>query len=195
VILQSSKPEPFFSHGWNTDETRTEKSVRSVLRREDNPPNSVPALEPNLVTNVSAICVQSVFHPWLNCIVPAKSLSENSGVRLCRPRPAAARNEVSARWIHRASLRLVFDTAALLFRQTLNRIHAVQVMMDEFYSTQRTPRTRSCAEKKRSSSRTQFGELAKRSNLRVRSRPLRLCVLLPQLPTAWIRLRRQPNLD
>ena len=53
------------------DETQTGKSVRSVLRSEDNPLNSVLALEPKLVTNVSAICVQSVFHPWLNCIGPA----------------------------------------------------------------------------------------------------------------------------
>ena len=55
-----------------TDETQTEKSVRSVLRCEDNPLNIVPALEPKLVTNVSAIWVPSEFHPWLNCMVPGK---------------------------------------------------------------------------------------------------------------------------
>ena len=62
------------------DETQTGKSVRSVLRSEDNPLNSVLALEPKLVTNVSAICVQSVFHPWLNCIGPAETCSAPVGI-------------------------------------------------------------------------------------------------------------------
>ena len=66
-----TKPELFFSHGWNTDETRIEKFVPSFLRRVNYSPNSAPALEPNLVTNLSAISVQSVFNPWLNCIVTA----------------------------------------------------------------------------------------------------------------------------
>jgi len=71
---------------------------------------------------------------------------------------------------------------ATLFRQAFSRIHAVQVMGAEFYATQRAPRTRSCAEKKRLSSRTRFGELAKHSNLRAPPRPLRLCVQFPQPP-------------
>jgi len=70
-----------------------------------------------------------------------------------------------------------------IFRQALSRIHAVQVMSDEFYSTQRTPRTRSCAEKKRSSSRTRFGELTKRSNLRVPSRSFASSASLRSTPS------------
>ena len=42
------------------------------------------------------------------------SLFENSGPRLCRPRPAAASIEFSASWRARGALRPVFDTAALL---------------------------------------------------------------------------------
>ena len=51
----------------------------------------------------------------------SQSLSENPGARLCRPRPAAASLEFSA--VHRVGrvLRLVCDTAALLFRQALRR--------------------------------------------------------------------------
>ena len=45
-----------------------------------------------------------------------KNLSENPGARLCRPRPAAACLEFSARYRACRVLRLVFDTAALLFQ-------------------------------------------------------------------------------
>ena len=45
-----------------------------------------------------------------------KSLSENPGARLCRPRPAAANLEFPADFRTCRVLRLVCDTAALLFQ-------------------------------------------------------------------------------
>ena len=65
-----------------------------------------------------ASCVKNL--AGFNCIVPDKSLSENPGARLCRPRPAAASPNISVPWSVLAVLRLVFDTAALLFQTGTN---------------------------------------------------------------------------